>query len=179
MQEPTKIDTFGIPPEGQEVMATTVEDRWLRELADEALPGLTPRGEVSLLLLRGEGHVELSGDLSFDITPPCDRCLETIQDHLFIPLHQVFLPESSQDRAMTTEASSDEEDVDCSYFSGHAIDLKDSLHEQIILALPPQFHCNEFCRGLCTRCGVNLNQGACSCPPIRKANPFAALKALP
>ena len=35
--------------------------------------------------------------------------------------------------------------------------------EQIELAMPMKFVCREDCRGLCYKCGADLNEGACLC----------------
>lgn len=43
------------------------------------------------------------------------------------------------------------------------IDLTDSLRECIILSFPSNPVCREECRGLCPRCGKNLNKEACEC----------------
>ena len=45
------------------------------------------------------------------------------------------------------------------------VDLTSELRESILLALPSKPLCRATCRGLCPRCGSNLNQGACRCPP--------------
>jgi len=50
------------------------------------------------------------------------------------------------------------------HYEGDEIDLTPLVHEQIILALPTRPLCGESCRGLCPRCGANLNAGACGCP---------------
>lgn len=46
------------------------------------------------------------------------------------------------------------------------VDLTDELRECIILCLPSNPVCDEDCKGLCPRCGKNLNNGACSCKPV-------------
>ena len=46
------------------------------------------------------------------------------------------------------------------------VDLTSEVRESILLALPSQPLCRVTCRGLCPRCGRNLNQGACRCPPV-------------
>jgi uncharacterized protein len=33
------------------------------------------------------------------------------------------------------------------------------------LAVPEYSLCNEGCRGICPRCGTDLNTGSCSCEP--------------
>lgn len=45
------------------------------------------------------------------------------------------------------------------------LDITDDLREAVLLRLPPHPVCGEQCRGLCPRCGKNLNEGPCDCPP--------------
>lgn len=48
-------------------------------------------------------------------------------------------------------------------FSGE-IDLTAPIWESLVLSLPAAVLCREDCRGLCPRCGADLNRGSCSCP---------------
>ena len=57
-----------------------------------------------------------------------------------------------------------EEDIGLAYYEGEEIDLTPLVHEQALLALPTRPLCTEGCRGLCPRCGTNLNAGPCGCP---------------
>lgn len=43
------------------------------------------------------------------------------------------------------------------------VDLTDSFRECIILCFPSNPVCREDCKGVCPRCGRNLNKGACTC----------------
>ncbi len=45
------------------------------------------------------------------------------------------------------------------------LDLTDDLREAVLLRLPVYPVCRGECRGLCPRCGRNLNDGPCGCPP--------------
>lgn len=45
------------------------------------------------------------------------------------------------------------------------IDLKDDVRETVLLAVPLKLLCNDQCKGLCPRCGADLNVEPCSCPP--------------
>jgi len=45
------------------------------------------------------------------------------------------------------------------------IDLRPAVPEELLLALPRWVVCREDCRGLCPRCGKDLNAGPCGCPP--------------
>jgi len=58
------------------------------------------------------------------------------------------------------------------------LDLTEALREAIILALPGYPVCKETCKGLCMRCGKNLNAGDCSCWEPGSGDPWAALNGL-
>ena len=45
------------------------------------------------------------------------------------------------------------------------IEIDADIRQEIILSLPTRSLCHADCRGLCVHCGVDLNQGACSCVP--------------
>ncbi len=43
------------------------------------------------------------------------------------------------------------------------IDLNPEIREEVILDYPIKPLCSLSCKGLCTKCGNNLNQGGCNC----------------
>jgi uncharacterized protein len=45
------------------------------------------------------------------------------------------------------------------------VDLAPAIREELILAVPRYVLCREDCRGLCPRCGQDLNAGPCGCAP--------------
>jgi len=55
------------------------------------------------------------------------------------------------------------------------LDLAELAAEQFGLAVPMKPLCAETCRGICPRCGANLNQGACPCP-LQTDDRLAVLK---
>lgn len=54
------------------------------------------------------------------------------------------------------------------------VDLTPAMREAIILSLPGYPVCREECKGLCARCGANLNRETCSCGPATDG-PWAAI----
>jgi len=58
------------------------------------------------------------------------------------------------------------------------IDLTEGIREDIMLALPLKNLCSEDCKGLCPRCGKDLNEGACGCGPVQPGGAFDELDAL-
>jgi DUF177 domain-containing protein len=55
------------------------------------------------------------------------------------------------------------EDLEFSVYDGDEVDLSPLIREQVLLSLPTRPLCNEKCRGLCPRCGTNLNYARCDC----------------
>ena len=43
------------------------------------------------------------------------------------------------------------------------IDLAKDIRDYAILAVPMKKLCSEDCKGLCPKCGKNLNDGTCDC----------------
>jgi len=50
-----------------------------------------------------------------------------------------------------------------SFYRGEEISLEPLIREQALLALPTRPLCDENCRGLCPRCGADLNESECRC----------------
>jgi len=58
------------------------------------------------------------------------------------------------------------------------LNLDELIRQQIVMNLPIQVLCDANCRGLCSHCGSNLNQGACDCETEAVDSPFAGLATL-
>ena len=57
-------------------------------------------------------------------------------------------------------------------------DLTDELRQSIILALPTYPVCRQDCRGVCSSCGKNLNEGPCTCSHEVRDSRWGALDGL-
>ena len=103
------------------------------------------------------------GALGGQVLGTCSRCLEEYGFDLQQPFTFVLTPRvAAGTKTGSTELSAD--DLALSFYQGEDIDLTPLVHEQTILALPTRPLCGEGCRGLCSRCGANLNSGPCGCP---------------
>jgi len=69
----------------------------------------------------------------------------------------------------------DSEDMEIDFLEEEFIDLALISKEQLRLRIPFQPLCKSGCKGICSNCGTNLNEGKCACNKILSANPFAAL----
>ncbi|MBI4179720.1 DUF177 domain-containing protein [bacterium] len=61
-----------------------------------------------------------------------------------------------------------------SQFDGETVFLDEDVRQILLLSIPLRQVCREDCRGLCARCGANLNRGDCGCPrpASSKENPL-------
>lgn len=59
------------------------------------------------------------------------------------------------------------------------LDLTCDIRDSIMLAFPSFPRCGKTCRGLCPRCGTNLNKSACSCNEPVRDDRWAALDVIP
>ncbi len=55
------------------------------------------------------------------------------------------------------------------------VDATDDIRELLILEHPLAYVCSDRCKGLCPKCGINLNEGSCDCPK-ESENPLSKLK---
>lgn len=121
--------------------------------------------------------VEIEGVVQTAMRLTCGRCLAPF----IYPVKVEFALTYTGDRpgdSETIEAEAREMDAGEAgliYFQGEEIDLTVGVQEQVILSFPLRPLCRETCRGLCARCGADLNQERCRCLAPPTESPFAAL----
>jgi DUF177 domain-containing protein len=116
--------------------------------------------EAKVSFYRAGTDVFIEGSLVARIEATCARCAEEFDASSERSFRYVLAPKVLGDEAdggLTTE------DLEYSLYSGDEIDLSPLIYEQLQLALPTRPLCREDCRGLCPRCGANLNRGDCGC----------------
>jgi len=118
--------------------------------------------------------VFFNGSLTGQVVGTCARCAEDYTLGLDHPFVFVLTPRA----AGVGGARLAPDDMALSYYEGEEINLTPLVHEQLILALPTRPLCGEGCRGLCPRCGANLNTGPCGCPAAPADPRLAVLHAL-
>lgn len=127
-----------------------LSDEELREQGtgiDCAAP-ISLRGSVENLA----GTVTLTCAVRARILLVCDRCLGEFEKDISVDtVHTVVRSES--------ELIGDD-DVIC---EDGALDLTELAVSDLLISLPTKILCREDCKGLCPRCGKNLNDGDCGC----------------
>jgi DUF177 domain-containing protein len=95
----------------------------------------------------------------------CGRCLAGFEFPFTERMQLHLLPSAALPQDDETRLGRD--DLEVRFYEEPRVDLAEVAAEQFALALPMKPLCTEDCRGICPRCGANLNEGACSCPPER------------
>jgi uncharacterized protein len=127
--------------------------------------------------LLGE-KIIIEGSLQTTIIINCVSCLSEYNQSLEAVFRYILWPQSTS--PVEAEQEIQQEDMEIGYYQGSAVDLRPIVSEQIYLALPQNPHCREECRGLCQKCGANLNEKQCACSVTDqvKNSPFAVLQKL-
>ncbi len=96
-------------------------------------------------------HLELI--VSFDFYGMCDRCANEFKRAYSFDINKIVVPhlenELDDDGYVITE--------------NNILDIDDLVYQEIQLFLPHKMLCNDDCKGLCTKCGANLNREECNC----------------
>lgn len=106
-------------------------------------------------------EVVVRGDLRADVELQCSRCLKDFESMISVPVDVVYHPVEELRGEDKHEIKSEE--LDMGFYSGEKLDLLDLVREQITLNLPMKPLCNDLCKGICVKCGMDLNIGNCSC----------------
>ena len=133
----------------------------LQAIAGEMGFLIIPPVSADLLFLKSDGDIFVRGDMNALLKLRCSRCLKEFEHRISSnidivytlgPLHGVKEKERTR------------EDVNTHHLAGDEIDINAVLVEQLSLDMPMQPVCRTTCKGLCPKCGRDLNQGECGCP---------------
>ncbi|HEX5749804.1 MAG TPA: DUF177 domain-containing protein [Archangium sp.] len=132
---------------------------------------------VSASLRKLSGGVLLEGKFTSRVVAECKRCLTESKLELPVSFTINLVPESlargeglvDEDEEKDDKGTGESggsfglDDADEEVFDGKVIDLEPIVREQVLLALPMNTVCREECKGLCMKCGQNLNEKQCGC----------------
>ena len=114
------------------------------------------------------GVLLMKGNVATTIHGICDRCAAEFDRSIDFPI----------DVVLVTELSNEENEDEWVFpLEGDSADLDDIVRTVFVLNLDSKLLCKDDCKGLCHRCGQNLNDGPCGCR--KEPDPrFAALRQL-
>ncbi|MCM8770381.1 MAG: DUF177 domain-containing protein [Candidatus Omnitrophica bacterium] len=136
-----KIDINKIPVEGLSEEEDINPDEL--DLATQVVTFKEPIS-VSIFATKITNVVQVEVTLRARMQLVCSRCAEEFSKELLHKFRLSYLIEKNQ----------------------LVIDLDPDIREELILNYPLNPLCRPDCKGLCPKCGKNLNEGNCNCTPI-------------
>jgi uncharacterized protein len=110
--------------------------------------------EVLLTKFRDQFILEVKTNIKAKFV--CDRCADEFETNIENKYKMVYMtdPGTKQSDSDNVTFISPELDV---------IDITSDVRDYSLLSIPMKKLCKEDCKGLCFKCGKNLNQGECNC----------------
>lgn len=139
----------------------TIEENVVSDMKDIFISGQRfSISEMSPVHIRieyaGEKKLYITGDASLTVVIPCDRCLVEVPTGMKLAFEKSVNTD--------TECGDEEDDSDeANYIDGYHLDVEKLLCNEILVGWPMKVLCSEDCKGICSVCGQNLNEGGCDC----------------
>lgn len=104
----------------------------------------------------GNRRVMIEGGTNISLTLFCNRCLKELNYPMEITISREV------DFNLTEEERTEGLD-ETNYIIGYNLDVDTLIYDEVLIGFPMKLLCSEDCKGLCTNCGINLNEKTCDC----------------
>lgn len=129
---------------------------------------------LALDIVRSSGEIVIRGKAGVEVVLDCGRCLKQYRTRLEAPLN-----------IMCTFGALAPEEVDgCRDgvieipTNARYIDISGEVRSELMVRMPVKPLCDAACKGLCPKCGADLNETSCTCEPDGHDSRWDALKDL-
>jgi len=117
---------------------------------------ITEKSPVQLYVKNDKGRsITLKASSHISAIAPCDRCLEEVT----VPIEIAFEREFPIENATLVMEELDEAE----YIDGLILDTDQLVYDEMLVNWPMKVLCKEDCKGICYKCGCNLNERTCDC----------------
>ena len=103
------------------------------------------------------GYMRMTLTASLDYSAKCARCLTTVNGSFSFDLEKTVAPRE------VLSGLDEDRLYDYAIIEDGFLDIDSQITEQLEVEFPLRFLCSEDCKGLCSKCGKNLNEGPCNC----------------
>ena len=118
---------------------------------------ITKKEDVALHIRNEENkRLFVQGTTELTIEIPCDRCLEEVKVPVAIHIER----EAELSDGVLVPDPDEETDT---FLQGEQLDVDRLIDDEILVNWPTKVLCREDCKGICPKCGQNLNQRDCGC----------------
>lgn len=114
----------------------------------------------TLEILRQKSMIKIKGQITAHIRQDCSRCLVDVKSTINKKLDLMYLIKNESEKK---EITLTKEETGYDFVDGEDIDLFSIIIEQVLLDADFKPLCKDDCKGICPKCGVDLNIGTCNC----------------
>lgn len=115
------------------------------------------KNPVDLLLTNiGKKRILIETLVDISLLMPCDRCIENVITNIKLNISkEIDMNESKSDRYNAID--------EFDFINATYLDVDKFIYGEILIELPMKVLCDNKCKGICNRCGTNLNIQSCDC----------------
>lgn len=117
------------------------------------------RLHIHYVLTREDDFVHAFVEVQGRLRTACAACLSPVDYPIDLRLESDYLPAAPD---MPDDLEAERQSPSVGYYQ-KVIPLGEYILSETVLSLPMRYLCRPECRGLCPQCGMNLNEGACTC----------------
>ena len=103
----------------------------------------------------GKDKFLIEGETAVTLEVPCDRCLTPVIVEIPLVINREY-----------DQNASEEESEDEGLIIGYNLDTEQLMYCEILVNWPMKTLCTEACKGICKKCGANLNHSSCTCDTV-------------
>jgi uncharacterized protein len=104
----------------------------------------------------GDKRLMIEGSTNISLTLFCSRCLKELTYPMDINFqNEIDFNQTEEERVEGLDETN--------YIIGYNLDVDTLIYEEILIDFPMSLLCSEDCKGLCKKCGTNLNENTCDC----------------
>ncbi len=111
--------------------------------------------KVKIVAVLTQDGIAVGGYVRTTVEHPCDRCLRMVKVPVSGTVEALYKPLSE---APKTKEEQLESLRNVLYYSASKIDLSERILEAIVVDVPTRVLCKPDCKGLCPKCGADLNE---------------------
>ncbi len=104
----------------------------------------------------GKNKALIEGEAEFIFAMSCDRCLKPVESKMTLRFSRNIYSQDGE------EIISEEED-ELGFMEGYQLKVEELLNNEIMINWPMKVLCKPDCKGICPKCGKDLNTGDCEC----------------
>ena len=112
--------------------------------------GLCVKGKIT----NNTKSLHLRAKVTGDVVVRCARCLKEMKESVDFDISEILVREDAENTSP---------DDDVVVFSGHTLDIDDIVINNFLMNISAKFLCKDDCKGLCPKCGKDLNESECNC----------------